>query len=135
MLRSCGPEFHHDRRMIALLQRVSSAQVEVSGERVGAIGHGLLALIGVQPRDDERTAGRLLERMLAYRVFGDEQGGLMAPPGDERAFAAKLGELIGSAELRARQGAAARERVVRDYDARTQTRIVEETYLRLLGVR
>lgn len=74
MLRSCGPEFHHDRRMIALLQRVSSAHVEVSGERIGAIGHGLLALIGVQPRDDERTAGRLLERMLAYRVFGDDQG-------------------------------------------------------------
>lgn len=74
MLRSCGPEFHHDRRMIALLQRVSSASVDVAGERVGAIGPGLLALIGVQPRDDERTAGRLLERLLAYRVFGDEQG-------------------------------------------------------------
>ena len=46
----------------------------MAGERVGAIGSGLLALIGVQPRDDERTAGRLLERLLAYRVFGDEQG-------------------------------------------------------------
>ena len=46
----------------------------MAGERVGAIGPGLLALIGVQPRDDERTAGRLLERLLAYRVFGDEQG-------------------------------------------------------------
>jgi len=68
-------------------------------------------------------------------VLGDEQGGLMAPRGDEQAFAAKLGELIGSVELRARQGTVARERVVRDYDARTQTRVVEETYLRLLGVR
>lgn len=68
-------------------------------------------------------------------VLGDERGGFMAPPGDERAFAAKLGELIGSAELRARQAAAARERAVRDYDARTQTGIVEETYLRLLGTR
>ena len=60
--------------MIALLQRVSSASVDVAGDRVGAIGPGLLALIGVQPRDDERTAARLLERVLAYRVFGDEQG-------------------------------------------------------------
>ena len=74
MLRFCGPEFHHDLRMIALLQRVSSASVDVAGERIGAIGPGLLVLIGVQPLDDERTAGRLLERLLAYRVFGDPQG-------------------------------------------------------------
>ena len=60
--------------MIALLQRVSSASVDVAGERVGAIGPGLLVLVGVQPRDDERTALRLLERLLAYRVFGDAQG-------------------------------------------------------------
>ena len=60
--------------MIALLQRVSSASVDVAGERVGAIGPGLLVLVGVQPRDDGRTAGRLLERLLAYRVFGDAQG-------------------------------------------------------------
>ena len=60
--------------MIALLQRVSSASVDVAGERVGAIGPGLLVLIGVQPQDDERTALRLLERLLAYRVFGDAEG-------------------------------------------------------------
>jgi D-tyrosyl-tRNA(Tyr) deacylase len=60
--------------MIALLQRVSSARVDVAGETVGAIGPGLLVLVGIQPRDDERTAGRLLERLLAYRVFGDGQG-------------------------------------------------------------
>lgn len=60
--------------MIALLQRVSSASVDVAGERIGAIGPGLLALIGVQPQDDDRTALRLLERLLAYRVFGDAEG-------------------------------------------------------------
>jgi glycosyltransferase involved in cell wall biosynthesis len=68
-------------------------------------------------------------------VVGDEQGGLMAQPGDEDGFATKIGELIGRPESRMRQGAAARDRVVRDYDARGQTRIVEETYLRLLGAR
>lgn len=60
--------------MIALLQRVSSASVDVAGERIAAIGPGLLVLVGVQPQDDERTALRLLERLLAYRVFGDDQG-------------------------------------------------------------
>lgn len=60
--------------MIALLQRVSSASVDVAGERIGAIGPGLMVLVGVQPRDDERTALRLLERLLAYRVFGDDEG-------------------------------------------------------------
>ena len=68
-------------------------------------------------------------------VLRDNPGGLMAQPGDEEGFAAKLGELIGRPDLRVRQGVAARERVVRDYDARTQTRTVEETYLRLLGAR
>lgn len=60
--------------MIALLQRVSSASVDVAGERIGAIGPGLLVLVGVQPQDDDRTALRLLERLLAYRVFGDAEG-------------------------------------------------------------
>ena len=60
--------------MIALIQRVSTASVSVAGEPVGAIGPGLLALIGVQPRDDEQSAQRLLERLLAYRVFADNEG-------------------------------------------------------------
>jgi len=60
--------------MIALIQRVTEASVTVDGERIGAIGPGLLALIGVRPADDEQTAQRLLERLLAYRVFGDSEG-------------------------------------------------------------
>jgi len=60
--------------MIALIQRVSEASVSVAGERVGAIGPGLLALIGVRPQDDEKTAQRLLDRLLGYRVFADADG-------------------------------------------------------------
>lgn len=60
--------------MIGLLQRVSQASVSVAGREVGRIERGLLVLVGVQPGDDERTADRLLERMLGYRVFPDAQG-------------------------------------------------------------
>jgi D-tyrosyl-tRNA(Tyr) deacylase len=58
--------------MIGLLQRVRSARVEVGGETVGAIGRGLLVLVGVQKADDEARADRLLERLLGYRVFPDQ---------------------------------------------------------------
>lgn len=60
--------------MIALIQRVTSARVEVAGRTTGAVGPGLLALIGVRRDDDERNAARLLERLLAYRVFADADG-------------------------------------------------------------
>lgn len=60
--------------MIALIQRVSSASVAVAGERIGAIGPGLLALVAVRPADDEPAADRLLARLLGYRVFGDAEG-------------------------------------------------------------
>jgi len=60
--------------MIALIQRVLSARVEVDNAVVGAIGRGLLALVAVQPGDDEARTRRMLERLLGYRVFADEQG-------------------------------------------------------------
>ena len=60
--------------MIGLLQRVSQAQVQVAGETVGSIGSGLLVLIGVERGDSEAQARRLLERILGYRVFSDDQG-------------------------------------------------------------
>jgi D-tyrosyl-tRNA(Tyr) deacylase len=60
--------------MIALIQRVSEASVEVDGTIIGAIGVGLLALVAVQPGDGEAQAQRLLERVLGYRVFGDAEG-------------------------------------------------------------
>jgi len=58
--------------MIALIQRVTHARVEVAGETVGAIGPGLLALIGVERDDAEANAVRMVERLLGYRVFQDE---------------------------------------------------------------
>ena len=60
--------------MIGLLQRVSSASVEAGGRELAAIGEGLLVLVGVQKDDAETQAGRLLERLLHYRVFPDGQG-------------------------------------------------------------
>lgn len=60
--------------MIALIQRVLHASVVVDGETVGEIGAGLLALVGVRPEDDEKSAARLIERILGYRVFSDEAG-------------------------------------------------------------
>lgn len=60
--------------MIALIQRVSAAHVEVEGETTGAIASGLLALIAVQPGDGEPQVERLLERLLGYRVFADAEG-------------------------------------------------------------
>ncbi|MBI3777017.1 MAG: D-aminoacyl-tRNA deacylase, partial [Gammaproteobacteria bacterium] len=59
--------------MIALLQRVSTARVEVKKSTVGAIERGVLALIGVERGDNVATADRLLERMLGYRMFADAQ--------------------------------------------------------------
>lgn len=60
--------------MRALIQRVSSARVEVAGELVGCIDHGLLVLLGLDKNDDEAAAQRMLDKLLAYRVFSDEQG-------------------------------------------------------------
>jgi D-aminoacyl-tRNA deacylase len=60
--------------MIALIQRVTQAEVRVEDRITGAIHRGMLALIGVQPKDTESVADRLLERLLTYRIFADEQG-------------------------------------------------------------
>jgi D-tyrosyl-tRNA(Tyr) deacylase len=60
--------------MIGLLQRVSQAQVSVGGDVVGAIGAGLMVLVGVEKTDDETAAAKLLTRLLGYRVFADDAG-------------------------------------------------------------
>ena len=60
--------------MIGLLQRVSSARVDIGEETVGVIGRGLLVLVCAEKGDDEASAGRLLERLLNYRVFSDALG-------------------------------------------------------------
>ncbi|MEM7465519.1 MAG: D-aminoacyl-tRNA deacylase [Pseudomonadota bacterium] len=68
--------------MIGLLQRITDARVDVNGETIGAVGRGLLVLVGVQRGDNEATADRLLERLLGYRVFPDEDGKMNLSLGD-----------------------------------------------------
>lgn len=60
--------------MLGLLQRVKSAAVDVGGERVGEIGQGILLLLGIEKADTEATANKLIDKLLAYRIFSDEQG-------------------------------------------------------------
>jgi D-tyrosyl-tRNA(Tyr) deacylase len=60
--------------MIALIQRVQHAHVDVAGTIVGAIGVGLLVLVAVQPNDNAHSIERMAKRLLAYRVFEDQHG-------------------------------------------------------------
>lgn len=60
--------------MIALLQRVSEARVEVDSAVVGEIGAGLLVLFCAEPQDTEALAEKMLGKILKLRIFGDEQG-------------------------------------------------------------
>jgi D-aminoacyl-tRNA deacylase len=68
----------------ALVQRVSRAAVRVGGETVGAIGPGLLVLLGVTHDDDEAICDRLADKVAALRVFPDADGRMNEPLGDER---------------------------------------------------
>ena len=60
--------------MRALVQRVVSASVTVDGEQVGAIGRGLLVLLGVREGDSEKQADRIAAKLAALRVFDDDAG-------------------------------------------------------------
>lgn len=60
--------------MLALIQRVTRADVSVDGETVGAIGPGLLALVGIEPGDGDAQVARMARRLLGYRVFADAAG-------------------------------------------------------------
>jgi len=60
--------------MLALIQRVTHAGVSVGDETVGAIGPGLLALVGIEPGDGDAQVERMATRLLGYRVFADEAG-------------------------------------------------------------
>ena len=59
--------------MIALIQRVKKASVTVDEEIIGKINNGLLVFVGVEKSDDNAKAKRLVERILSYRIFSDEQ--------------------------------------------------------------
>ena len=60
--------------MISILQRVAEARVEVDGQVIGQIGHGLLALVCAEKGDTEAEADKLLAKLLKLRIFQDEAG-------------------------------------------------------------
>ncbi|MGI2261082.1 D-aminoacyl-tRNA deacylase [Shewanella sp. GXUN23E] len=60
--------------MIALIQRVSRASVTVEHQVIGAIGTGLLVLLGVEQGDDSEKLRKLADKVMKYRVFSDEAG-------------------------------------------------------------
>lgn len=60
--------------MLALIQRVTQARVEVDGTVIGEIGQGLLALVGIEPDDGDAQISRMAQRLLGYRVFADSAG-------------------------------------------------------------
>lgn len=60
--------------MIALIQRVTQANVVVEKQVVGKIKQGLLVLLGVEKEDTQEKADRLLEKILNYRIFSDSEG-------------------------------------------------------------
>ena len=60
--------------MKGLIQRVSSANVVVDGTTIGEIDQGILLLLGVEKEDDQTKADKLLDKVINYRIFGDESG-------------------------------------------------------------
>jgi len=68
----------------ALVQRVSRAAVRVDGETVGAIGAGILVLLGVTHDDDEAVCDRLADKVAALRIFADDEGRMNEALGAER---------------------------------------------------
>ena len=60
--------------MLAVIQRVREARVDISGETAGAIGPGLLVLVCAEPDDTEAQADRLVAKLLKLRIFPDDAG-------------------------------------------------------------
>jgi D-tyrosyl-tRNA(Tyr) deacylase len=60
--------------MIAVIQRVTNAAVEVNGNTVGSIDKGILLLLGVEKTDSQTEIEKLARKVFNYRIFNDEQG-------------------------------------------------------------
>jgi D-tyrosyl-tRNA(Tyr) deacylase len=83
--------------MRALVQRVSRAAVDVDGERVAAIGPGLLVLLGVTHEDTAQDADRLADKVRALRVFPDAEGRMNEPLGEREILCVSQFTLYGDA--------------------------------------
>ena len=59
--------------MLGLIQRVKRASVDVNNERVGEIEQGILLLLGIEKTDTQAAADKLIDKVLAYRIFADDQ--------------------------------------------------------------
>ena len=81
--------------MRALVQRVSRAAVRVDGETVGAIGPGMLVLLGVTHDDDDAICDRLAEKVRALRIFPDADGRMNEALGDREALVVSQFTLYG----------------------------------------
>jgi D-tyrosyl-tRNA(Tyr) deacylase len=95
------------------VQRVSRAAVRAGGDTTGAIGPGLLVLLGVAAGDDEVTCDRLADKVRALRVFPDADGRMNEPLGDREVLVVSQFTLYGDARRghRPSYGAAARPEV------------------------
>jgi D-aminoacyl-tRNA deacylase len=81
--------------MRALVQRVSSAAVRVDGERIAAIGPGMLVLVGVGREDGPEQADRLAAKLSKLRIFADETGRIGEPLGDREVLCVSQFTLYG----------------------------------------
>ena len=86
--------------MKSLLQRVSCATVTVNAETVGEIGHGLLVFLGLDRDDDRAGADRMLDKLLAYRVFADSEGRMNASVVDVQGAILLVSQFTLSADTR-----------------------------------
>jgi len=83
--------------MKALVQRVSRAAVRVDGRTVGAIGPGVLVLLGIAHDDDETACDKLADKVRALRIFADAEGRMNEPLGDRGALVVSQFTLYGEA--------------------------------------
>ena len=83
--------------MRALVQRVSRAAVTVDGETVGAIGPGLLVLLGIAHDDDAAVCDRLADKVAALRIFEDAEGRMNEALGDREILVISQFTLYGDA--------------------------------------
>lgn len=86
--------------MKALLQRVSRADVTVHGDTVGAIGPGVLVLLGLDKGDDEELARRMVDKILAYRMFADAEGKMNCSVSDVQGGVLLVSQFTLSADTR-----------------------------------